>query len=308
MTDDVRTRAAEVDPSVLSEIGQLSLRARMLADSVFAGMHRSRHHGSSVEFAEHKEYAPGDNLRHLDWRAFARFDRDYIKRFEDEAALRALCVVDCSGSMGYPPAPDGRLSKLDFSRTCAGALAYVLARQGDAVGLATFAHKLDIAIPARARRGHLRELLVHLEALTPSGPSRLDATLGALAEGLRSRTVIIIFSDLLDGGVDALARVASLQARRHDVVLFHVLDPDELEFPFEDTTTFVSMEDRREVKIDARAIREAYLQELARFREAAETRCRSARVEYNLLRSDVSPGRQLADFLAARSRTRASAR
>ena len=308
MSEEARSRAGEVDPQVLSEIGQLGLRARMLADSVFAGMHRSRHHGSSVEFAEHKEYSPGDNLRHLDWRAFARFDRDYVKRFEDEAALRALCVVDCSGSMGYPPEPRARMSKLDFSRTCAGALAYVLARQGDAVGLATFADRLEIAVPARARRGHLRELLVHLEGLSPRGPSRLDSTLGALAEGLRSRTVIAIFSDLLDGGVEALARVASLQARRHDVVLFHVLDPDELDFPFEDTTTFVSMEDDREVKIDARAIRDAYLEELKRFREAAETRCRGARVEYRLLRTDQAPGRQLADFLAVRSRMRASAR
>jgi len=308
MSEDTRMRAGEVDPRVLSEIGQLGMRARMLADSVFAGIHRSRHHGSSVEFAEHKEYSPGDNLRHLDWRAFARFDRDYVKRFEDEAALRALCVVDCSGSMAYPPTPRDRLSKLDFSRTCAGALAYVLARQGDAVGLATFSDKLDIAIPARARRGHLRELLVHLDELTADGPSRLDATLGALAEGLRSRTVIAIFSDLLDGGIDALARVASLQARKHDVVLFHVMDPDEIDFPFEDTTTFVSMEDGREVKIDARAIRDAYLHEVERFREAAETRCRSSRVEYHLLRTDRPPGRSLADFLAARSRARASVR
>ncbi len=298
----------ELDPQLLGEIGQLGLRARILAESVFAGVHRSRHHGSSVEFSEHKEYAPGDNLRHLDWRAFARFDRDYVKQFEDEANLKALCVVDSSASMGYPPPPADRPTKLDFSRTCAGALAYVLARQGDAVGLATYAERLDVKVPSRARRGHLQEMLDQLERLVPGGPSGLSAALQTLAEGLRSRTVIAIFTDLLDGGLEALDGAARLRARGHDVVLFHVLDPDECDFPFEDTTTFVSMEDDREVKIDARAIREAYLEELRRFLREAEARCQGARVEYQRLRTDESPGQRLADFLAQRIRRRASVR
>lgn len=297
----------EIDPTVLADIGNLTMRARVVAESALAGMHRSRHHGTSVEFAEHKEYSPGDNVRHLDWRAYARFDRDYIKRFEDESNLRALCVVDSSGSMGYPTDKE-RLSKLGYATTCAGALAYVLARQGDAVGLATFADKLDIRVPSRARRGHLQEILSVLEALKADGPSRLRKALDALSEGLTRRSIVVIFSDLLDGGLEALEAIARLRARKHDVVLMHTLDPDELEFPFEDSTLFVSMEDERSVQIDARAIRDAYLEEVKRFVESAETRCRSSRVEYQLARTDHPPGKLIAELLSRRNSMRSVAR
>src|SRR5437870_2540352 len=190
----------EIDPRVLAEIGSLSFRARIVADSANAGTHRSRHHGTSAEFAEHKEYAQGDNLRMLDWRAFARCDRDYIKRFENESNLRALLIVDSSASMGYPENAKGRhrLTKLEYATTCAGALAYVLARQGDAVGVAAFSDRLEIKVPSRARRGHLKEILGTLESLEPKGPSKLGQALDALSEGMPRRMIITIFSDLLD--------------------------------------------------------------------------------------------------------------
>lgn len=304
------TGRGEVPARVLADIAQLPLRARVLADSVLAGIHRSRHHGSSVEFAEHKEYSAGDDLRHLDWRAYARFERDYIKRFEDEANVRALCVIDTSGSMAHPsePRPADAMRKLDFAATCAGALAYVLARQGDAVGLASFDERLEMRLPARARRGHLQEVLAQLGGLRAQGPSRLQDVSDALAEGLRQRTVVALFTDMLDGGLDALASLGRLRARRHDVVLFHVLHPDELEFPFEEATTFTSMEDDREVKVDARAIRSAYLEEMNKFRRSVEATCQKARIEYRLLRTDQGPGRVLAAFLTERLRRRATLR
>lgn len=295
----------EIDPGVLSDIGNLTLRARTVADSALSGMHRSRHHGTSVEFAEHKEYAPGDNVRHLDWRAYARFDRDYIKRFEDESNLRALMVVDSSGTMGYPAKAEGRLSKLEYATTCAGAMAYVLARQGDAIGLATFTNDLQLRVPTRARRGHLQEILQTMEDLRPEGPTRLTAAIDRLSEGLTRRSIVVIFSDLLDGGLEALDGMARLRARKHDVVLFHVLDRDELDFPFEDSTEFLSMEDERRVQIDARAIREAYLEEIKGFLGRAESASRSARVDYHLARTDEPPGKLVARFLAQRIRLRA---
>ena len=298
-------RPHEIDPKILTEIGNLGFRARIVADSAVAGMHRSRNRGTSVEFAEHKEYSPGDNLRHLDWRAYARLDRDYVKQFEDESNLRALAVVDASGSMGYPTAQQSdRLTKLDYSTTCAGALAYVLARQGDAVGVASYTDRLQIRVPARARRGHLQEILAVLDGLEPKGPTQLGEALDSLAEGLKRRTIVVIFSDLLDGGLEALASAARLRARRHDVIVFHTLDPDELTFPFEDSTHFESMEDDREVQIDARAIKEAYLAEITRFRTEAEEACRSAQVEYNLAPTDQPPGQLIAQILASRSRMR----
>jgi uncharacterized protein (DUF58 family) len=300
----------EIDPRVLAEIGSLSFRARIVADSATAGMHRSRHHGTSVEFADHKEYSPGDNLRMLDWRAFARCDRDYIKRFEDESNLRSLFVIDSSASMGYPENARGlkRLTKLEYAATCAGALAYVLARQGDAVGLATYADRLQIDVPSKARRGHLQEILATLESLRAKGPSELARSLDALSEGLPRRTVIGVFSDLLDGGLEALESIKRLRARKHDVILFHVIDSDEMEFPFEDTTLFEGMESLQEVNVDARALRDAYLDEARRFLERAETACRSSRVEYLLARTDYSPSRLLATFLSRRTSLRATVR
>jgi uncharacterized protein (DUF58 family) len=302
-----RRRAIELDPQLLADIGSLAMRARIVADSALAGMHRSRHHGTSVEFAEHKEYSPGDNVRHLDWRAFARFDRDYIKRFEDESNLRALMLVDASGSMAYPERQD-RLSKLKYATTCAGAIAYVLARQGDAAGIATFSEKLAIEVPSRARRGHLQEILRVLESLEAGGPSNLHQALDSLSEGLTRRSIVVVFSDLFDGGVEALSAMARLRARRHDVVLFHVLDPDELEFPFEDSTLFESMEDDRSIAIDARAIRSAYLEEVNRFLERAESSCRSSRIEYVHARTDAPPGPLLGAFLSKRLSMRTVAR
>lgn len=300
-----------VDPRLLSEIGNLAFRARIIADSVLHGMHRSRHHGTSVEFAEHKEYSPGDDIRHLDWRAFARFDRDYIKRFEDEAHLRALLVLDTSGSMGYrgiEGARDPRETKLEYGKTLAAALAYALARQGDGVGLASFGTELELLVPTRARRGHLQEVFSHLESLAPDGPTRLEASINALAEGMTRRMIVVVISDLLDSGEAAMGSLARLAARRHDVVLFHVLDPDELDFPFEDSTLFASIEDEREVQIDARAIREAYLQEIGAFLARVESRARSAGIEYHRVRTSDAPGRFLVRFLAGRASRRASAR
>jgi uncharacterized protein (DUF58 family) len=303
-------RGHEIDPRVLAEIASLSFRARIVADSANAGMHRSRHHGTSAEFADHKEYAQGDNLRMLDWRAFARHDRDYIKRFENESNLRALLVVDASASMGYPENAKARhrLTKLEYATTCAGALAYVLARQGDAVGVATFSEKLEIKVPSRARRGHLQEILGTLEALRPVGPSQLERALDALSEGMPRRMIIAIFSDLLDGGTASLEAIKRLRARQHDVVLFHVLDADEIDFPFEDSTLFVGMETDDQINIDANAIRRAYLEELARFTGKAEQTCRSARVEYSLMRTDLSPSHILASFLARRESMRTMVR
>ncbi len=308
-TPTPEARGREVDPRILAEMGSLTLRARILADSVLHGMHRSRHHGSSVEFAEHKEYAPGDNVRHLDWRAFARFDRDYIKRFEDESHLRALMLIDTSASMGYRgPGDAPRLTKLAYAKTCAGALAYVLARQGDAVGLGTFSSELKLAVPPRARRGHLQEVLATLDGLEPSGSTHLANALDALAEGMARRMILIVFSDLLDAGDGALEALARISARRHDVALFQVLDADELDFPFEDSTLFESMEDDREVPIDARAIRDAYLEEIKNFTDDVAQRARGAQVEYSLVRTDQVVSRTLSRFLARRIRLRSSAR
>lgn len=298
------TEGLSLPAQVLTEVKNLGLKGRMLATSAVTGVHRSRLHGSSVEFSEHKEYAPGDNLRDLDWRAYARLDRHYIKRFEDERNLQALFLIDSSESMAYPRQP-GRRSKLEYSKLLAGTLAYVLSRQGDSVGLSSFSEQLQLRLPPRARRGQLQEVLTSLGGLEPSGKTALPACLSALGEGLRQRSLLLLFTDLMDEGLAALPKLAELSARGHELVLFHVLDPDEIDFPFEDNTLFRGMESAATVQIDAQAVRQAYLEEAQSFLREAESGCRAARAEYRLARSDEGAGAQLVSFLGARANIRA---
>jgi uncharacterized protein (DUF58 family) len=311
MSQDIQNPSAArtISVQVLAEMGALNYRARTLADSVLHGMHRSKHHGTSVEFSEHKKYSPGDDVRHLDWRAYARHDRDYIKQFEDEANLSALIVVDISGSMRYRQEGERKiLSKQDYAMTCAGALAYVLARQGDAVGLASFADRFRIEVPPRARRGQLQEIFSKLETLESKGPTQLTSALNALAEGMSKRMCLILFSDLLDTNAEAMQALARVSARRHDVTLFHVMDPDELDFPFEGSTLFTDLEGTRSVPIDAQAIKDAYLEEVRQFLFDVKSRARSSRVEYELVRTDQSPTKLLSRYLSSRTFTRRTVR
>jgi uncharacterized protein (DUF58 family) len=275
---------------------------------VLHGMHRSKHHGSSVEFSEHKKYSPGDDVRHLDWRAFARHDRDYIKQFEDESSVRALIVVDVSGSMKYCREGENQLSKQSYAMTCAGALAYVLARQGDSVGLASFSDQFRIEVPPRARRGQLQEIFSRLESLECGGETKFGAAFNALAEGMSKRMALIFFTDLLDSNAEAMQALSRVAARRHDVSLFHILDPDEIDFPFEGSTLFTDLEGPREVPIDAQAIKSAYLEEVSDFLMRVKNESRSARVSYELVRTDQSPSSLLRRYLSARTQTRRSVR
>lgn len=294
-------RGHEVDARTLAEVKNLQVRVRIVADSALSGVHRSKNRGTSVEFAEHKEYSPGDDIRHLDWRAFARFDRDFIKKFEDEASLRTMIVLDSSGTMNYPPEPNGRLSKIELARTVAGALAHLLSAQGDAPGLAEFSESLSVSLPPRARRGHLQQMLSKLGGITPEGKTQFADAVRTLLEGLSRRHFIVVLTDLLDGGLEAMPALGRLRSRGHDIVVFHCLDADELEFPFEESTLFTSLEEEdRAIRVDARSIREAYLHEVQRFCAEAEMLCRKARIDYYLLRTDRAPGGQLARFLATR--------
>ncbi|MGO8970926.1 MAG: DUF58 domain-containing protein [Myxococcaceae bacterium] len=266
-------------------------------EGLLSGLHKSPHQGQSVEFSEHKEYAPGDELRHLDWKAYAKFDRFYVKRYEHETDLRAVLVVDASGSMGYR---SGALSKLEVATTLAGALSYLLVRQQDAAGLSVLSGGHSTNIPPRAAAGHLMTLLTALEQLEPKGPTHLHAAADYLAESLPRRAMVVVFSDLFDETPEALRRILQLRARKHDVAIFHILDPAELEFPFDDPTLFLSMEDERRLEVNAREIRESYLEELGAFLAQTKELCAQMDVEYQLVRTDQSLDTVLLQFLAKR--------
>jgi uncharacterized protein (DUF58 family) len=250
-----------------------------------------------VEFAEHKEYAPGDELRHLDWKAYGKFDRYYVKRFEHETNLRGMLVVDASASMGYR---SGALSKLEVATTLAGALAYLLVRQQDAAGISVVAGGSSQDVPPRASAGHLHVLLDALERLSPLGTTDLFRAADHLAESAPRRSLVCVFTDLLDDREGALKRILSLRQRRNDVAIFHVVDPAELTFPFDDPTLFLSMEDERRVEVNPREIKESYLEEFHGFLESCRRQCMEADVDYERVQCDEPLDAVLLRFLGRR--------
>lgn len=286
-----------LNAQTLARLAGLKLRARAVMEGVLSGLHKSPHHGQSVEFAEHKEYAPGDELRHMDWKAYGKFDKYYVKRFEHETNLRAFMVVDASGSMAYQ---SGALSKLQVATVLSGALSYLLCRQQDAAGLTVLSGAGFSDIPPRSSAGHLTTVLEALEALKASGTTDLFGAADHLAERVTRRSLICVFTDLLDDREEALKRILQLRARRNDVAIFHIVDPDELTFPFDDPTLFTSMEDERRVEVNAREIRQSYLEEFERFLSRVKGACAEADVDYQLVRTDARMDLVLLEFLAGR--------
>ena len=296
-------QALALNPLDLARLAHLSIRARVIVEGAFAGLHHNPHAGTSIEFAEHKEYAPGDDIRHMDWKAVGRKGRYYIKRFEDETEMRTFMLVDTSASMGYRRRT---VSKLEYATYLAAALGYLLAQQGDPAGLLLFDEKTRSYLPPRSRGGHVRDLLLALEAAYPAGrtaPGRALAHIGELAD---RRSLIVLFTDLLDATPDVGDRLRHLRSRGHDVVLFHLLDPDEVELPFEDLTQFEGIEpdDTRRLLTDPRDLVASFRRESLALRERWRLACLEARVEYLFATTDQPPADVLRGFLFARQRAR----
>lgn len=290
-----------LDAQTLARIQGVKLRARAVMEGVLSGLHKSPHQGQSVEFAEHKEYAPGDELRHLDWKAYGKFDKYYVKRYEHETNLRAVMVVDASASMGYR---SGALSKLDVATTLAGALCYLLVRQQDAAGIALMTNGRFQDVPPRASAGHLNVLLDTLEHAQPNGGTNLLSAADHLAEVLPRRSSVVVLSDFLDENQDALKRILALRQRKNDVAVFHLVDPAELTFPFDDPTLFLDMEGEGRIEVNPREIKESYLEEFGGFLANVKTACAEADVDYELVRTDERLDEVLLRFLAKRGRRR----
>ena len=282
----------------------LVVRARCVADGVLAGLHRSRRQGESAEFAEHKVYAPGDEVRRIDWKAYGKLDRYYVKRFEEETSIGAFMVVDTSASMAYPE--KGRYSKHAYAATLAASLSYLLLRQSDSVGLLTFDEEAKLHVPLGARTRQIDEIARALERQPAGGGTDPTRAFAALSERVRRRSLVVVITDLLGvveraGGLDpVLAGLAALRARGADVALLQVLDPDELELPFPGVVRFVDMEEDRDLQIDAPAIRDAYLEEISRYLEQVARAARVAGITYQRVRTDEPPAQVLVRFAAAR--------
>jgi uncharacterized protein (DUF58 family) len=303
--DDAPRPGLALDPVDLARLTSMSLRARVIVEGAFAGMHHNPHAGTSIEFAEHKEYAPGDDLRHMDWKAVARVERYYIKRFEDETEMRTFLLLDGSASMGYKRRG---VSKLEYASYLAAALGYLLAQQGDPAGLIVFDERTRQYLPPRTRGGHIRDLLLALEAAYAAGrtePGRALAHVGELAD---RRSLIVLMTDLLDAPDDLGNRLRQLRSRGHDVALFHLLDPDEVELPVDELelTEFVGVEpeDTRHLLADPRDLAASFARESLALRERWRVACLEARVEYLFATTSTSPSEVLRAFLGGRRRVR----
>jgi uncharacterized protein (DUF58 family) len=295
----VDAKSKFLDPQTLSKLQGLELRARSIVEGYVSGVHRSPFHGFSIEFAEHREYSPGDDLRYVDWKVFGKTDKFYLKQYEEETNLVSYLLLDTSESMRYR-SEGAAMSKLEYAQCVAAALSYLILQQQDSVGLATFDSEIRSLVRPGSNPSHLRQLLHVMENSRPERKTQTGPIFHDLAERLKRRGLVLILSDLFDDVSAMMAGLKHFRHRRHDVVVFHVLDPAELDFPFRQTTLFRGLEQLPDVLTDPRALRKAYLEEFGKFLQAVRKGCRAQHIDYVLLRTDQSLEIALSSYLASR--------
>lgn len=292
-----RYRSTRIDPESLMRIRNLQLRARVVVEGFYNGLHRSPFHGFSAQFSEYRQYVQGDDLRYVDWKLYARSDRFYIKRFEDETNLRCYLLVDRSrsmefGSLGY--------TKAEYASTMAATLAYFLNRQRDSVGMLTFHQQVDQYIPARYRTGHFHRLLVALETPLAGKQTDLISPIRQIAELTRRRSLVVLISDLLADTAGLEKSLASLRSCGHDIIVFQVLDPAELTFEFDEPALFEDLETGQQLYVDPASARKDYLDRMEQHEAAIRSACDNHGIDRFLIRTDQPLEDSLYDFLQVR--------
>jgi uncharacterized protein (DUF58 family) len=289
-----------LDPAIIARLGTMELKARTIVEGFLSGLHRSPFKGFSVEFAEYRQYLPGDDLSTLDWKVYARSDRHYVKKFEEETNLECHLLLDTSASMSYRGAAP--MTKLEYGSVLAASLAFLMNRQRDATGLIAFDDRIAFRLPASARPGHLHTLLLALERLKPGTRSDVGRPLHQLAEALLKRSLVVLITDLLDDPEPVIKGLRHLKFRGTDVVVFQVLDPNELTFPFRGASRFKDLESTDEVTAEPSTARTAYLRELAGLTLRYDRELRGAGIDYVQLDTSQPLDFALLTYLAARAR------
>jgi len=287
-----------LDPVILSKISGMELRARTVVEGFIYGLHRSPYRGFSVEFAEYREYAPGDDIRFIDWKVFARSDRYYLKEFEEETNLGCHLLLDCSASMGYG---SGAVSKLQYASYLAASLGYLIFQQRDGVGMVTFDNEIRQYIPARNRRGHLLTVLNYLEKIDHGTTTELSLPLHQIAETINKKGLIILISDLLDDPERVLDGLQHIRFKGHDLIVFHVMDDSELTFPFRNATKFLDMEGEGEYMAIPTMVRDTYMKRLNEHIESFKRGCGRMQVDYHILNTSKPLDFALFSYLTNRS-------
>jgi uncharacterized protein (DUF58 family) len=289
------------DPKLLSQLKNLFLRARYVVDGVMVGIHSSRAKGFTSEFEGHREYSQGDDIRHIDWKAYGKSDRYSIKEYRETTNLRAFILLDASSSMGY--GHDG-WGKFDYASTLTASLAYLMLKQQDSVGLITFSNRVERMVPPKATSGHLFAILKELENKQPGGETSAGSILQELAGSLKRKGLILLLSDLLDKSEEVIRGLKQLRSKGNDVLVFQILDSDELEFPFNKPTLFLDMEEEIKLLTDPYAIRPTYLKAIHTLIESYRASCAQNRVDYSLFDTSIGLDRALVRYLNWREKFR----
>lgn len=284
-------------PEAIRRIGRLELRARHIVEGLMSGMHRSPYFGQSVEFLQHRQYAPGDDLRHVDWKVWAKQDKLYVKQFEEDTNMRCTLLVDVSASMQYGSGP---LNKYEYAATVATSLAYLLLKQHDTVSCIAFDESIRTRTPMRSTQKHLKSIVAALDASDPENKTDAGAILREVAEVIPRRGMVTVVSDLLGDVESTLRGLRLLRQRGHDVLVLHVMDDDELDFPFEGPTRFEGLELPQHLTCNPRALREGYMEALERFLTTLRRGCARDAIDYKLIRTSEPLDAALAAFLCRR--------
>lgn len=292
-----------LDPEILSKLQGLELRARHVVEGYVAGMHRSPYHGFSIEFAEHREYSPGDDLRYVDWKVFGKSDKYYLKQFEEETNLICYLLLDISQSMTYQ-GPDAPMSKLEYAQTMAASLAHLVLQQQDSVGLVTFDREIRHITKASSNPSHLRSLLHEMQETSAEEKTALGPIFHDLAERIKRRSIVVVISDLFDDAHEILAGLKHFRHRRHEAIVLHVLDPAELDFPFQQMTLFEGLEQLPDVLTEPKTLRKAYLKEMGDYLKQIKVGCRQQQSDYVQIRTDQPLDVTLSSYLSARMNRR----
>lgn len=296
-------------PATIAQISRLDLRARQVVEGLIAGMHRSPFFGSSMEFAQHREYVSGDDIRHLDYKVWSKTDKFYIKQYEAETNLRANFVVDTSESMLYGTEKHrkvGTMNKYEYACTAASCLAYMIIRQQDSAGLLSFGFDVKQALPAKSSQRHLDAITKTLDLSRPKEQTNIFKALRQVAESSPSRGMVILFSDLLTDRESLFKGLEMLRHRRHDVMVFHIMDEDELTFPFNEMTRFEGLEELPDLQCDPNALRAGYLEALEEYLVEVRRGCTRMGVDYNLIRTTDYLDAVLSRFLFSRMSSRST--
>ncbi len=281
MTDTLQEYRKYLQPEVVAKLANIELVARLVVEGFITGLHKSPYHGFSVEFAEHRQYMPGDEIKHIDWKIYGRTDRYYVKQFEEETNLKAYIILDSSRSMSY--ASDGRITKLEYASYITASLAQLMIQQRDAVGFTIYDEKVRLYMPPHATKSYLKEILRQLESLTASNRTSTANSLHTIAERIRRRGLVVILSDLFDKPNEVMAALRHFRHKKNEVIVMQVLDPLEMSFAFGRDAIFKDLETSEELTTQPWHIQKAYQQEMKKFLDNYKKECREHNIDYVLL-------------------------